>query len=60
VDKKEATAIVVQMAKDREENSSEGQALRLILREIKELWAMGHTASTMIDSMTEALDAATR
>ena len=58
VTQKEATTIVVAMAQARDEASLEGEALRMILRELREQRIVAHEIELMLAPAINELDKA--
>lgn len=58
MERPEATAIVVKMAEDRDKDSPEGEALRIVLRELREQRVAAKAAGEAMDKMGGMLDAA--
>lgn len=54
----EATRIVVKMAQNRDETSSEGEALRIVLRELKDQRIVGLRMEGAIHDLVKKLDEA--
>jgi hypothetical protein len=56
MDLKKATEIVVGMAQERSPDSPEGEALRMVLKELKEHRLFSNKAENIVESMLKSLD----
>jgi hypothetical protein len=56
MDLKKATEIVVGMAQERSPDSPEGEALRMVLKELKEHRLFSNKAENIVESILKSLD----